>query len=185
MGIRDMGDELYLLKNFRNQTGFIIMTGCESAQKGSQATAEGANIVLDKPQRFENLLKTVNHYALKNLICPGNCLDHVPGDAMRRVIDTLFKHSPKDISTWLDTALVSDIYMRKLWKNHRGVQVRQVLFLYHLYQQAFSYFGQIIERPNERIKLDAEFLKQNRQYFLTHRQPLARFFSKAGMQFSN
>ncbi|HUI91029.1 MAG TPA: response regulator [Chitinivibrionales bacterium] len=175
MGITDMGDELFLIREYSPQTAFIVLTGCSSAEKGWLATAAGAKAVLDKPQGAFDLMPFAARYSVGNLLCPDRCMQ---GDyLMRRSVDALFDYSPKNVGEWQQAAGITDRYLRKIWRKYRKVPAHYALFLHRTYCRALSYMAQAAEDTEAPPVLDNAEHDRSREYFLANRRLLGPFYS--------
>ena len=180
LGIDDMkGDEFFILRQFGRQTAFIIFTGATSPIKGFTAGQLGARALMEKTNNVDQmtLLKTLNHYALLNVLNPSFLRSD--DNTLSLSTDLLFRKSPQQVTEWALELGISDRELRHIWKRHLGANAKIILFIYHVYHRAFTYFesrlsdalsGQHIHAAEE-IEDKSGYTRMEEYYFL-HRSTI-------------
>jgi len=175
LGVRDVdNDEYALLRKFSGKTCFIVLTGSQFPSKGFDCYRLGAKAVIEKTHAFDDLtmVKMVDKFALMNVINPS----YTEHDDETSVISTevLFKSSPDSVNKWAQEMGITDRQLRKIWKAESGSNAKHVLFIYHLYKEAFAYYEYNLDHPDSprSIPDNLEEYKKLVEYFYCNKSTL-------------
>jgi CheY-like chemotaxis protein len=179
LGITDMdNDEFYLLKKYGKRSSFIIITGSTSPKRGFIAHSLGAKAVIEKAVKFKNVdfIKTVNRYALLNIINPKY---RTNGDTLSVSTDILFEKSPQMVTKWAKYIGITDRSLRHIWKNNLGANAKIILSTFLIFKNAFDYYEKYF-RGN--ISQDKELFHSSKyrhleEFFHTHKSTITDFIS--------
>ncbi|MBD3344377.1 MAG: response regulator [Chitinivibrionales bacterium] len=185
LGLGDINnDEFYLIKNFYKHTSFIVLTGTASSKKGFLVGKYGAMDLLEKSGKIdlEELVKTVNHNALLNIINPLHSNDR--RKSLSTSTEVLFEKSPNYVTEWAIEMGVTDREIRHIWKKNLGANAKIILFIFHLFRKAFGYNELFLLNNGDDggdgesllVKNPLEYKKQE-EYFHLHRSTILDYLA--------
>ncbi len=141
LGLNDINnDEYFLLKTFGPYISFLVNTGSVDPTQGFKSSQFGAKHLIQKGSFASveslELVKTINRYALQNLINPS--YNEAVFDTINHATEVLFKKSPLSVTHWAEETRITDRELRHLWKNKIGIMARHALTIYHLFSMVLT-----------------------------------------------
>lgn len=179
LGICDIdNDEFFILRNYSAHCSIVVRTGSDSPLKGANSIQLGAKAVLEKGKRFilKDFYKTICKYALINIV--NYRYSELSSDTLCFATKVLFEKNPESVTEWAERMRITDRQLRNLWRTCMGFSAKQILFLYHLYQDAFNYYQfDIIGEPHNPDEPKKDNDKSYRTYFQNNREVLTFMLS--------
>lgn len=178
LGLRDINDdEFYLVKHYSQRVAFIIFTGSTSPKKGFEARNSGAKAIVEKTPDFnaETFLRTVNHYALLNILNPRYGLAK---DTLSAATEALIEYQPKYVSRWAMHMGITDRELRHIWSKNLGANAKIILSIHQLFRTALAYYEKRVDEGTDRFSVPVEDLATYRrleEYFHCHRSTISDF----------
>src|SRR5271157_1116158 len=172
------------MDKFRKNFPFVVITGKHDSEKGFECAEHGAKMVLSKGRSdFHNkLLRYVNFFALRNIICPG-CHES-PAPFVCRFMETLCGVRPYRVNELARALKISGKSLRDAWMKYVGIGPKYSLCIFHLYSKVFEYIEGVgckskaanFGKHEEKITRDSlNNIERYRRYYSRNRKLIESF----------
>ena len=179
LGMNDVdNDEFFIPRHYAHHSSIMILTASPSPVKGATCAWLGVWDVFEKGPQFNEraFFSALTNMLMINIV--NHRYSRYSNDTLNMATKTLLDSAPQSVTEWSDTMRITDRQLRNLWHTGSGFGAKHILFLFHCFKRAFTYY-EIMEFGTSHEKQEAGrlFSQRHHTYFSTHRELLTFILS--------